>query len=137
MADIITFKGSTLLADGEGTYDFQPGRIFGQRDYEVIKMARAVGAIAKDLGSGATPLNLTLYMPTADGTVATIFSRIATFAATPETGSLVIPGYGTYTHCLVMDSGHAERQKRITKLTTPNADGYDLLFGLLFLKLRN
>lgn len=137
MAAIITYKGSTLLDAGEGTYEFHAGRVFGQRDYEIIKMARAVGAIAKDLGSGPTQLSLTLFMPTADGSVATILSRIATFAAQATTGSLVIPDYGTYTHCLLVDSGHAAPQKRITKLTTPNADGYDLIFGLTFLKLRN
>lgn len=118
MADLITFRGSSVLADTEGVYDFTPGQM--NRAWSFVRLPRGSGELAKDLGvNGATHTVVVTYIAVASGSVATLFSRIAGLQ-TPVSGSLVIPRYGTYPHCVV-ESVSWDKQTLAAKSVSPSS----------------
>jgi hypothetical protein len=129
----ITFRGSTFLDAGEGVYDFEPIE-FGYTTVAPRELARSVGSQAINLGVKATFHKLGLWLPTATASMAALHTRFKGFAD-GVAGTLVIPDFGSYNHCVLMGPPERNPQKKITRQVASTA-GYDLYFGFVFMQTR-
>lgn len=122
---IITFCGTALFYDDEGTYRFVPGS--RNRVWNYVHLPRAQGELAKDLGVSGATHTLTLNFLNLDtNDVATVFSRVVG-AQSPTSGALVVPRYGTYNHCVVDAVSFSEQELNVVSVskTTPKGTSVD------------
>lgn len=140
MAWAVTFRGSNVITSSEGMYRAKLGLV--KREYNYIKLARALGLIAKDTGhSGAThQLDIVFDCTVAEALL--IRARIQAFL-TPVSGSLVIPDHGTFQHCLLDEAIETGCECSIVGLNSISAlsnaanRGYTLEYSLTFRQLRS
>lgn len=97
MSDTITFNGTTLYSTGDGIgHSFVPGIL--QRNVIEERAPLGTGYWLKDNGIDATTHTLVLAWHLSGPGLAskrtTLFNLM-----TVSTGTLYLPGYGTYTNC--------------------------------------
>lgn len=133
----VDFRNSTLINDVEGVWDFTPGMM--QRDLVFVRMPRGIGELAKDLGVAGCDHSLTVtFLNVQTSDVQTIFSRLDGMMD-PVTGTLQIPDYPSYRHCLMTSCQPHAQAVRAYNISNSNPAGtkrWDLGFDIMFRQLR-
>lgn len=109
MAAIITLRGSTLLSDTEGGYEYTPPIMAEVAVAENLPRGR--GALVKSLGYQAVEGALSIDFAVADASVAGIFTRIQSACAV-NPGTLAVDGHPSVPNC-ILQQPQAQQQKRI------------------------
>jgi hypothetical protein len=131
---LITFRGSTVMNTNEGSYQFVPGSI--GRDVEVLKLARGLGLLHKDLGTSGCEHRLFVNFMVPDADVAGIRTRVQAFYDAVE-GALVIPGLPSFPTCVLVGKPEwGPQQKCKVWRTNQYVAAYRMPCSMLFVQLR-
>jgi hypothetical protein len=87
MANLITFRSTTILADGEGVFSNPQWEEAAGQEYAHEPLARGLGTVAKQLGTRQASITLTVTFFTKDSggnTITTYQTRLSALAAVPS-----------------------------------------------------
>lgn len=91
----VTFNGTVLLDDAEGTFDYAPG-VFVPRHKDFEEMARSIGMLTRELSTRGAIHVVTLRFRAV--TASTIINRIRNAYNSGE-GTLLVNGFPSVPHC--------------------------------------
>lgn len=125
-----------------GVWNFTPGMM--ARDWVMVRLPRGIGEIAKDMGLSGCDHELQLtYLNVAPEDVAGVFEFLEDMwipsGGSPASGTLTVPGYGSYPHCVVTacePDALALRAKAQTPSNLAGSKAYNLGFTITFRQLR-
>lgn len=137
MANLITFRGTTILADGEGVFSNPQWEDSAGQEYDHEPLARGLGTVAKALGTRDATITVGVTFFTKDSggnSVSTIVTRLQGCCATAGEGTLAVTGMPSFANCVMLRPRYAEPQRR----WWPDAGvaGYALPVQLVFVKSR-
>jgi hypothetical protein len=128
MSDLLTFRGETVIADGEGTFLDLTQEMIEGRSWIFRRLARGLGEIAKDSGvAGATAVFEVRFHCVGSLTPQVVRDRVATLC-TPAAGTLTIKGQPTLNNCVLLPPVRQETRKI--------KGGYRIVYSLAFRQLR-
>lgn len=140
----VTFTGAAapLMTAVQGIYLFTPGMM--ARDWQMVRLPRGIGEIAKDMGMSGCDHTLVLrYLNVSAEDVPGIFDFLQDLwtpaSGSPQSGTLTVPDYGSYPHCVVTacePDQQARRAVGVSPESTAGTVAYDLGFTLTFRQLR-
>lgn len=140
----VTWNSQTLITPAQGVYAFTPSMI--KPVWQFDRVIRAIGEFAKYLGAEGCDHRLELtYLNVTEADVetkrATLQNLMVPVFGSPVSGPLVVPGSGTFPHCVIKDVQEGPMTVRAVEVsaTTSNPYGanpttvcYEMQFTIIF-----
>lgn len=138
----VKFRGEKLIDDAEGVWLFAPGMML--RNWVFVQPPRGIGELAKDMGLAGCDHTLSVtFLNVDEANIDNIFDRMQDFwtpsSGSPPSGTLEVPKYGSYRHCVITDCQPGEQSVRAKSVSPSSPKGtecWDLRFDITFRQLR-
>lgn len=138
----VKYRDVTIITDAQGVWRLTPGMM--RREWVMVRMPRGIGEIAKDMGLSGCDHQLSLsFLNVSESDVDNTFESLQELwtpeSGSPKSGTLVVPDYGTYPHCVITDCTPGEQTPVATGIDADDPVGercYDLHFQVTFRQLR-